>query len=243
MQRQMKVIWTVTQLSAHSVVPLSKITGKPASFELSSYIHMYHAFANPIYSLSLRTTCVFLVWQTFVFCFYVNNFGHYTCMCIMPMKFSADILKYFTFVSNISPFTSMIPVAFLVWHMLLPLKIPIQFLLKFINIFHLPAIFVLLHLTTYVFLVWQTYFLLHIYGNIFEFVHTWVYIQKPNIHEVLCWQPQIYYICKPIFFLHIYDPISIPSLAVISVFVNAYEVFTSIHKHSHLAAIFVLHLM
>ena len=33
----------------------------------------------------------------------------------MPMKCSADSLKYFTFVSHICSFTSMIPLAFHVW--------------------------------------------------------------------------------------------------------------------------------
>ena len=36
-----------------------------------------------------------------------------------------------------------------------------------------------------------------------------------DTHEDLSWQPQIFYICKPYLFLDIYDPWSIPSLAVL----------------------------
>ena len=42
-----------------------KQTNKPVGFELSSYMHMYHAFANHIYSFSSKTTYVFLAWQTY----------------------------------------------------------------------------------------------------------------------------------------------------------------------------------
>ena len=36
-----------------------------------------------------------------------------------------------------------------------------------------------------------------------------------NAHEMLSWQPHIFYIWKPYFFFHIYAPLSIPCLAVI----------------------------
>ena len=68
------------------------ITSKPVGFELTSNMHIFYAFGNHIYSLSLMTcipyfadififcTCVyvFLVWQTyFIFCIHANN--HETC--------------------------------------------------------------------------------------------------------------------------------------------------------------------
>ena len=94
-------------------------------------------------------------------------------------------------------------------------------------------------MTTYVFLVWQTYFVFYIYTNNFGNC-THVY----NAHEVLCQQPEIFYIYKPCLWFHIYDPLSIPSMAVIVVFffANAYHTFTVIHKISYLTPIFVLHI-
>ena len=50
-----------------------------------------------------------------------------------------------------------------------------------------------------------------------------------NVHEVLSWQPQTFYICKPCLFFHIYDPLSIPCLEVIFI-ANSYDLFTTIHK-------------
>ena len=47
-----------------------------------------------------------------------------------------------------------------------------------------------------------------IYANVFN----------NNAHEVLSWQPQIFYIYKPYLFFHFYDPYSVPSLTVIFAF-------------------------
>ena len=44
-------------------------------------------------------------------------------------------------------------------------------------------------------------------------------------------QPQVFYICNPYLFLHIYDPFGILCLAVLFGFANAYEVFSGIHKY------------
>ena len=82
-------------------------------------------------------------------------------------------------------------------------------------------------MTTYRFLIWQTYFFFLIW-NCTECV----YIQSTNAHEVWSRQPQIFDICKLCLFLIIYDPFSIPYLVVVFVFLqNAYEVFTVIYKH------------
>ena len=51
-----------------------------------------------------------------------------------------------------------------------------------------------------------------------------------NAYDVLSWQSQIFYICKPYLFFHIYDPLSILCLALILVSVNVYDGFTEIHK-------------
>ena len=68
----------------------------------------------------------------------------------------------------------------------------------------------------------------------FEIVHTCVYNQNNEAHEALSWQHQIFDICKLYLFPHIYDPFSIPCLAVIYLlFANAYEVFTAILNISH----------
>ena len=64
-----------------------------------------------------------------------------------------------------------------------------------------------------------------------EIVHTCVYIQDNNAHEILHWQLQIFYICKPHLFLHIYDSFSIPCLAVIIFFYKGLWNFIAIHKH------------
>ena len=50
---------------------------------------------------------------------------------------------------------------------------------------------------------------------------------------IKCQEPQIFYICKPYLFLHIYDPFSIPHLQSCLfgfIFANTNEVFTAIHK-------------
>ena len=61
-------------------------SAKPLGIELSS-MYIYYAFDNHIYFLSRMNTYVYLVWQIyFVFYIYANNFGHYTHICIMPIK-------------------------------------------------------------------------------------------------------------------------------------------------------------
>ena len=67
-------------------------------------------------------------------------------------------------------------------------------------------------------------------------LHTCLHIQNTNTQSVK-WQSQIFYICKPYFFLHIYDPFSIPCWPVIFVlylFSNAYEVLLQFITISHL---------
>ena len=63
--------------------------------------------------------------------------------------------------------------------------------------------------TMYVFLVWQTYFVSITYVNYLGNC-THVY----NAQHVLSWEPQLFYICRPHLFFHIYDPWSIPCLAL-----------------------------
>ena len=125
------------------------------------------------------------------------------------------------------------------------LQIPMKCLLQFINISHLADIFVLLHLWPLI----DSLFGRHIYFFLFmpisfEILHTCVYIQNTNAHEVFRWQCQIFYISKPYLFFHIYDPLNIPCLAVISTFfqmpMKCLPQFITI---SYLAAIFVLNIM
>ena len=79
-------------------------------------------------------------------------------------------------------------------------------------------IYSFLFMTTYVFPVWQTYFFFLIYANKFEIVHTCASIQNTsNPHEVFS-DSHKYLLCKPYFFLHIYDLLNIPHLAVIFLF-------------------------
>ena len=92
------------------------------------------------------------------------------------------------------------------------LKMPMMFLLQFINISHLVTISEHLWIPCLV----DTFPFPYLSQYLFEIVHTCVHIH--NAHEVLSRQPQIFYICKPHFLLHIYDPLSIPCLAVIFVF-------------------------
>ena len=46
-----------------------------------------------------------------------------------------------------------------------------------------------------------------------EIAHMCIYLQNTSAHEVLSWQPQIFYIFKSYFFFHIYDQLWIPSWA------------------------------
>ena len=92
-----------------------------------------------------------------------------------------------------------------------------------------------------VFFVWQTYFVFCIYANNFEKLYTHIY----NAHEVLSWEPQILYICKPYFFFHIYDPLSIPCLAVIFLFIflqMPIKFLLQFIKISYLGAILFFHI-
>ena len=61
-----------------------------------------------------------------------------------------------------------------------------------------------------------------------------------DTNEVLRWQHQTFYICKPYLFSHIYDPVSIACSGVIFTLCNAYEVLLQLIKISHLGAIFLL---
>ena len=81
-------------------------------------------------------------------------------------------------------------------------------------------------MTIYVFLACQTFSFLYLCQTLWK-----LYSNVYNAHEMLSWKTQIFYICKPYLFFHIYDPLHIPCMAVIFVLANAYAVFTAIHKH------------
>ena len=83
-------------------------------------------------------------------------------------------------------------------------------------------------MTTYVFLVWPTHLLSLFMPINFEIVCTYV-SKNTTVHEVLSWQPQIFYICKQYLYLHIYDPPCMPCLAVTCFLQNAWY-FSAIHK-------------
>ena len=141
----------------------------PVGFELSSSMYIVYAFGNNIYSLSSITIYIFLVWQTyFVFCI-TNNLGNWTHMCIMPTKCQVYTIKYSTFCKP-----------YLFFHVYNPLSIQC---LADISGFFWKCMwrFTVIHkeftfgshicsfipMTTYGFLVWQTYFFFLIYVNIF----------------------------------------------------------------------------
>ena len=70
-----------------------------------------------------------------------------------------------------------------------------------------------------VFQVWQSclFFIANAYKVIYKkFTYSCIYTNA-NAHKVLSWQPQIY-ICKPYFFFHTSDHLSILCLAIIFVF-------------------------
>ena len=90
-------------------------------------------------------------------------------------------------------------------------------------------------ITTYVFLVWQVYFVFCIYANTLVTGH-----MLYNTHVVLGWQPQIFYIWKPFVLSFLYDHLSIPCFTVIFMFWISPQVFLQFINISHLAAIFVL---
>ena len=73
-------------------------------------------------------------------------------------------------------------------------------------------------MTTYVIFVWQTYSIFIFMPVTFEFVHTCVSIQNTNAHEVLSDRPHV-------FILHIYEPSSIPCLAIIFVYWKCLWIF------------------
>ena len=88
---------------------------KPIDFELISNMHIFYVFDKHIYFLTSMTTYIFLVWKTyFVFCIYANNLGNCTHV-YNAHEVKVDSLKYFTFVSSMFSFTSMIPLVFHVW--------------------------------------------------------------------------------------------------------------------------------
>ena len=141
----------ISGLQIDPTLQLSK-TSKPVSFELSSNMHMYYVFGTHIYFFSSMTTYVFFVWQTdFCSLFMPRTFKIvHTCVSIQNTNVHEvlnDRLKYFTFVSHICSFTSMVCEVFLVWQSYLFLQIPMKLLLWFmklllwfINVSHLPAI-------------------------------------------------------------------------------------------------------
>ena len=87
-------------------------------------------------------------------------------------------------------------------------------------------------MTSYVLLVWQIYFFSMTYANTFEIVHTCVCIQIINAHEVLSDSLKYFTFCEPYLFIHVYDVLNIPHLAVI--FFYCHEAFTEILNHSAL---------
>ena len=65
-----------------------------------------------------------------------------------------------------------------------------------------------------------------------------------NVHEVLSWQLQIFYICKLYVFFHIYNPLIISLVGSHICFLHIpMKIYSAIHKHftfgSHIA---LLHL-
>ena len=85
-------------------------------------------------------------------------------------------------------------------------------------------------MTTYVFPNWHISFSLCMAIN-FETIHTCIYTKKKPIHmKCLSWQPHVFYICKPHFFFHIYDPLCIPHFAD-NFFANDYDIFITFHKY------------
>ena len=71
-------------------------------------------------------------------------------------------------------------------------------------------------MTSYVLLVWQAYFCFLMYAN--NFWNCWhMYLYKILMPICVKWQPEIFYIYKPYLFLHIYNPLTIPCLAIIFV--------------------------
>ena len=85
----------------------------PVGFEISSAMYVYNAFDNLINSLSSMNPYKFLVWQIYFVSVFMPINGHCAHLCITPRK-CIDSLKYFTFVSHICSFISMIPLVFLV---------------------------------------------------------------------------------------------------------------------------------
>ena len=132
---------------------------------------MCYAFGNHIYSLPSMTPKVFFVWQTyFTICIYANNFETIHNY-IVPMKCWVANLKYLFF------------------HFYDHISIP-----------YLAIIFVLVFMqmlmTTYGILAWQTHFFSLISANTFwNCTHMSIYANT-NAHEMLSWQPQVFYICK-----------------------------------------------
>ena len=101
----------------------------------------------------------------------------------------------------------------------------------------LAVIFVFTVMKVSLILVWQTYLLFFINtSNFWNCTHNCLY--KILMLWSVRWQPQIFYICQPYFLLHIYDPLSIPCLAVIFVF-TVMKVSLQFINSLHLAAIFV----
>ena len=83
-------------------------------------IHKYFTFGTHMCSFTFMTTYQFLVSHTyFFFLIYAHIFWNckhlYKNKILMVIKCYAENLKYFTFVSHISSFTSMLPLVFHVW--------------------------------------------------------------------------------------------------------------------------------
>ena len=179
-------------------------------------------------------TYVFLVWHIFCFlylCKYLWTLYTYVYNACEVLSCQSQIfisvshivlshpwsLKYYMFGSHIC----------LVFFFL---KIPMNFLLQFKNISHLSAIFVLSHLWPLTYSLFGRHISFSLFMQIsFESVQAWVHIQNASAHEVLSWQPKVFYICTPYLSFHIYDPFSIPCLAIIFALKNAYDIFTAIH--------------
>ena len=100
-------------VSHNTILILLKLQ-EASRLNLSSNMQMHFAFESHIYSSSSMTTYVFPIYQTlFLFLIYANDFWTCTHMYIYIQNTTghevlSDSHKYFTFVSYIYSFTSMI---------------------------------------------------------------------------------------------------------------------------------------
>ena len=138
------------------------VNRKPIGFEFSSIMHMYNAFDNHIYSFSSMILMYYMYSRHISFSLFIPiTFEIVHTFVSIQNANTHDMLcynhKYFTFLSHILSFTSIIPLIFLIWQSYL---------------FYCHELFTAIHkcltvgshiclfrsMTTYVFLIWQAYF-------------------------------------------------------------------------------------